>query len=235
MRRWLSTCAVVLVCIPANAVEAKADLVFTDWTNVNTTTDVAVGTLGPVSVTVSGGVIDFGVTDGSFTGFNYPYFTPPLAMTDVVEFKAANPPATYTYTVSFSGPITNPVLQIGSLASILTFSTAVTRLSGQADFVVAGNTVTGAYHEHPANPTDSNGTVELLGTLSSFTFTAQGIQVFSQGGDGIDLQIGADVAAVPEPGSLALCVVLGLGLLGIGCCRQARVIRRGDVPPTASG
>jgi small-conductance mechanosensitive channel len=198
---------------------AAASLTFTDWMNINTTTDVAVGTLGSVGVTLSGQDILAGVTDGSFTGFNHPFFTPPLAMSDVLQLRGPNPPSTDTYTVTFSTPVTAPRLHLNSLASTLTFSTPPTKLSGQADFVVAGNTVTGALHDG-VSPNDSNGTIELLGTFSSFTFTAQAIGVFGTVGDGFNLQIGADISAIPEPGTLVLLTTGIIGLLGYGWWRH---------------
>lgn len=174
---------------PASAQDGSS--AFTDWTSVNTATDVAVGTLGPASVTLSGGDISSGTTGESFTGFNYSFFTAPLVTSDVVEFLAPSPPKmATTHTVSFSTPVTNPRLHIGSLSSTLTFSTTPTRLSGQADFVVTGNTVTGAFHDS-ANPTDANGTIVLPGTFSSFTFRAQALDVYEPwGGDGVVIQIG---------------------------------------------
>jgi hypothetical protein len=123
--------------------------------------------------------------------------------------------STDTYVVSFSSPVTSPRLHIGSLASTLTFSTTPARLSGQPDFVVAGHAVIGALH-NSASPTDSNGTIELPGIFSSFTFTAQALGVYANGGDGIGIQIGADVAPVPEPGTLVLFTTGIIGLLGYG-------------------
>jgi hypothetical protein len=172
---------------------------FTDWTSVNTTHDMAVGTLGPVGVTFAGNII-FGVTDGSYTRFNHPsIFTPPLATSDNVSFLSPNPPSTYTYTVSFSTLVTNPRLHIRSLASTLTFSAALTKLSGQTDFMVSGNTVTGAFPGQVTDPNDANGTIELPGTFSAFTFTAQALGTFTGGGDGVILQIFADIGITNQP------------------------------------
>ena len=145
-------------------------------------------------------------------------------MTDAVEFLGANPPAIHQYTVSFGSPVSNPRLHVGSLASTLTFGAAPIRLSGQADFVVDGSVVTGALHDHPAVPTDSNGTIELPGIFSSFTFTARALQVFSGAGDGISLQIGVVIpcteAETPQqltveksaPGTSVSWLSLGEGL-----------------------
>lgn len=204
MKKLLLTTRLPLVplVIVVAVTPVQAGITFADWTSVDTTTNVAVGAWCGVAVTLSGGDINSGITDGSFAGFNYPFFTPQLMSSDMVEFLGPNPPSMFTYTVSFTTPVTNPRLHIGSLASTLTFNTALTKLSGQADFVVVGNSVTGAYHD-PASPTDSNGTVELAGTLSSFTFTSQA--VFVTGSDGIDLQIGADQADTDADGLADEC------------------------------
>lgn len=193
---------------------AHAAIIFTDWTSIDTTTDTAAGTLGPIGVTLAGGNILSGDTSGSSTVFNHSFFTPALATSDVVEILGPNPALTFTYLVNFSSPVTNPRMHISSLASTLTFSSGVTKLSGQSDFSVAGNTVTGVLHDTGTDVTDSNGTIELGGTFSSFTFTAQATQTFLNTGDGIEVQIGADIAAVPLPGSGWL-LLAGLGLLGL--------------------
>jgi hypothetical protein len=61
---------------------------------------------------------------------------------------------------------------------------------------------------HPAPNNDSNGTVQLDGTFSSIEFTAS-----YPGQDGIDIQIGADTAVTPEPGSLIMLFAGAIPLL----------------------
>ena len=60
--------------ITVNSHVRAAGLTFTDWTNVDTSNEVAEGTFGPVTVTLSGGDLGFFYTNGGFTGFNYPFF-----------------------------------------------------------------------------------------------------------------------------------------------------------------
>jgi hypothetical protein len=170
------------------AAEAAAVTV-TDWKFVDPAQNVASGMFGPVAISLSGGDVSFGVTNGSFTGFDYPFFTPPLATSDTVEVIAAEN-ASHTYTVSFAMPVTNPRVHVYSLASTLTFNTTVIRVSGQAAFVVSGaNAVVGEYLDG-TTPNDANGTIELPGTMTGFTFTAEPLGAFS---DGLLLQILGDM------------------------------------------
>lgn len=166
-----------------------SSLTATDWVLVDIDADVASGTLGPVGVTLSGGDIVHGVTDGSFTGFDFPFFTPPLAASDKVDVIAPQA-SIHLYEISFSRAVTNPRLHIASLASTLTFDTSVVRVSGQDSFVVtAGNQVVGELLDGPV-PNDANGTIELPGTFTGLTFTAEPLGPFS---DGLSVQILADV------------------------------------------
>lgn len=193
-----------------HASTSQAALVFTDWTSVNTTTNVAVGTLGPVSVTLTGTDINYGVTDGSSTVFNQPYFSPPLTSSDEVGIGGS--PSVFSYTVTFGAPVANPRMHILSLASALTFSgIPLTKLSGESDFVVSGSTVTGVDNNTP-NGHDANGTIELSGIFSSYTFTAQ---YAASSGDGISIQIGADLTPVPVPAAVWLFSSGLLGLIGL--------------------
>ena len=111
---------IVACFLLATATYCDAQVVFTDWTTVDTSANVAVGSLNSASVAFTGSDINFGVTDGSFTGFNFSFFDPPLATSDVVEFKAD--PSVFTYTISLSLPLTNPRLHLASLGSALDFS-----------------------------------------------------------------------------------------------------------------
>jgi hypothetical protein len=221
MKTLLSAVALLLAVLPFSASRAAA-LTFSDWTSVDTSAEVAEGTLGPVSVTLTGGNLVAGVIDGTFTGFNAAFFTPPLVTSDMVEPLGPNPSSTLSYTVIFSSPLTNPRMHLRSLASVLTFSgVTLTKLSGETTFVVAGDTVTGAFDDTTSPGHDANGTIQLNGTFSSFVFTAQAVGVFTGGGDGFDLQIGAAAEAVPEPAPLVL-LIAGLAAMGYLAPRRHR-------------
>jgi hypothetical protein len=189
---WLLTGVVCCICVePVQA----GSLTFTDWTTVNTTTNIAVGTLGSVTVTMSGGDIYSGIINRSFTHFDRTFFTPSLVNSDVVSFLGPNSPSIMAYTVSFSAPVTNPRIHLASLASTIDFGKLpLSRLSGQGKFLVSGSKVTGSLLDGVPPPNDANGTIELLGTFSSFAFTARAVGTFSGGGDGINFQVGADVS-----------------------------------------
>ena len=222
MNKLLPAIAIFLVGCLVFAAPVAA-VTFTDWTSVNTSTEIALGTLGPASVTLTGGNLIFGVTDGSSTRFDQVFFSPPLPTSDVVGPLGPNPTATLSYAVTFSSPVTNPRMHLESLASVLTFAGGITltKLSGEADFIVLGSTVTGALDDHAPPGQDSNGTIQLNGTFTSFSFTAQATGTFSGGGDGFDLQIGADVAAVPGPATLVL-LTAGLTAMGHLAARRRR-------------
>ena len=205
---------IVACFLLATATYCDAQVVFTDWTTVDTSANVAVGSLNSASVAFTGSDINFGVTDGSFTGFNFSFFDPPLATSDVVEFKAD--PSVFAYTISLSLPLTNPRLHLASLGSTLDFSgISLTKLSGQSTFVVSGSTVTGQVDAGGSGFNDSNGTIQLNGTFSSITFTAQAPPAIS---DGIDMQLG--VAAVPEPSTYATATLCAAALIVSRCFRR---------------
>ena len=205
---------IVACFLLAAATYSNAQVVFTDWTTVDTSANVAVGSLNSASVTFTGSDINFGVTDGSFTGFNFSFFDPPLATSDVVEFKAD--PSVFAYTISLSLPLTNPRLHLASLGSTLDFSgISLTKLSGQSTFVVSGSTVTGQVDAGGSGFNDSNGTIQLNGTFSSITFTAQAPPAIS---DGIDMQLG--VAVVPEPSTYAMATLCAAALFVSRCFRR---------------
>ena len=114
------------------------------------------------------------VVDGHWTFFPGPDFSPALARTDMIQIGASSPAASYTLT--FGSPVTDPVVEIGSLGSRLDFpsGTQITKISGQSDFTVSGSSIIGAPSSTlgPDGVSDSNGTVQLTGTFASISFTA---------------------------------------------------------------
>jgi hypothetical protein len=216
MRTLAAIIAVGCFIFPVSVTHAA--LTFADWTTISTATDVASGSIGPITVSFGGFHLQGGVTDGSFTGFSQSYFDPPLAMTDDVAFEGSS--STNTYSIAFGSIVQNPRLHFASLASTLTFpGVSITRLAGQAGFDVTGSTVSGVFDDSQPSPNnDRNGTVQLNGSFSSISFTA----AYSDpnGPDGIHVQIGVD--PIPEPAGL-----FGAGLFGLwGLARRRRVASR---------
>jgi hypothetical protein len=164
---------------------------FTDWTAVSNNT--ATGTLLGQSISLSGTHVwdtPTSVLDGSWTAFTGPDFTPPLPATDMIQISGSSPADAYT--LQFGAPVTNPVLEIGSLGSSLDFAagTQITRITGDSGFSVSGSSVTGTQSDALGADgiNDSNGTVALIGTFSSISFTATYPIPIE---DGILLQVGA--------------------------------------------
>ncbi len=184
MRRMLTAvAALAALAVPAQVAHAQSAQDFTDWTSV--AGNVASGTLHGSAVSLSGTTVSpppGSTVDGSSTFFNRADFTPPLAASDAIQFIGASG---NSYTLQFANPVTDPVLHLASIASTLHFppGTVVTRLSGDAEFSVAGSDVVGAL-DLPAD--DGNGTVRLSGTFSSIPFSTT-----FPGSDGIILQVGA--------------------------------------------
>lgn len=193
----------VIVCMLTLVVNgAFAATVFTDWISADTTTEVAQGMLGTTGVTLTGTDISSANTDETSLAFSSPQFTPSLVMTDHVEIVSYAVLPVSTYEIVFSQSISNPLLHIGSLASVLTFSGVnPERISGDSNFLVSTNTVTGLIGVN-----DSNGTIRLPGVFSSITFSANFVGFVPGSADGILFQVGmeAPIPSIPEPSNLVL-------------------------------
>jgi hypothetical protein len=161
------------------------ELEFADWLAVDA--NVATGTLKGASISLSGSNVvgpPGSTVDGSSTVFNRADFSPPLATGDAVGFYGD---PGYSYVLTFGFPRRDPILHLGSLASTLAFppGTSITRVSGEDQLSVSGNTVTGALE----GSDDANGTVRLEGTFQSVPFSTT--PTYTGSPDGIYLQVGA--------------------------------------------
>ena len=200
--RALSGTLTALVLL--GTIEAQATPVFTDWTSVDTSADAAAGNLNGISVTMTGFDISFGDTTGASSFFaNATVFSPALASSDAIEVIGPFT-TTLSYTVTFDSPITDPILHVASLASTLHFADiTLTKVSGEDNFIVSGSDVTGEIVD--SNPCcgggDRNGTIQLNGTFTSFTFTAHAVAPIANDRDGIAVQIGA---ASPVPSTATM-------------------------------
>ena len=150
-------CAPLILCNTASAA-----VIFTDWQDVNTVTEIATGALGSISVTMSGSDLYLGEVDNGSTIFNFPTFSPSLPTSDFVAFRGAISPDIFNYTIDFGGQVTNPFIHFASLASDITFSgLTIDKISSDATFDVVGDTISGVTAD-VLPQTDSNGTVQLI-------------------------------------------------------------------------
>jgi hypothetical protein len=168
-------------------------LTFVHWAAAGP--DGATGTLRDFPVTLTGPMGTAFFLHDDYPNFSSAAFTPRLAATGMVEIVGA---LGHSFTLDFGAPLTDPVLDLGSLSSTLAFpaGTVVTPLSGDAHFQVTGSAVTGEPAAAVRNPdgtlgmTDSNGTVQLTGTFSSITFTLTPHDLIPGVSDGVFLQVG---------------------------------------------
>jgi hypothetical protein len=174
---------------------------FADWTAVDGSPAVATGTLNGSPISISGTHVfppPVSVVDGHWTFFAGPDFTPALGPTDMIQIGESSPAESYT--LSFGSPVTDPVIEIGSLGSRLDFpsGTEITKISGQTDFTVSGSSIIGTATNTlgPDGVNDSSGTVQLTGTFTSISFAAF-YTISSE--DGVLLQVGAAPPPPPPP------------------------------------
>jgi hypothetical protein len=172
--------------------------------------------------------VGFATTNYHADVANYPSWTPTSSYADGAIVNNAPIPSNGIMqldggtdalnTLSFSTPVTDPVIAIWSLGAggtpaSFVFGATPTFVAGgpSAEFggsaiTVSGNVVSGA---------EGNGTVQFLGTYSSITWTNPGSEFWYGFNVGV-----AGVASVPEPGTFVLM------LAGVACLGLTRAVRR---------
>jgi len=238
--------ALVLACaiaVASASVPAQAAQVYwTNWTSdtVGTTTGAAAGTIaapgGNVTVTYSGEVTSETRVNGTATS-GYPSWTPTGTWADGVTVQNApnfddiiaqnGGPGTGVNTITFSRPITDPVMAIWSLGNggdnaNYTFSGSepFTILAGgpSAEYGGTGLVPNGAADS--VTGSEGNGTLQFIGTYSQITFTNTNFENwygFTLGIDGI----APPATSVAEPSCVAL---LGLGVAALALRRRSRSV-----------
>jgi hypothetical protein len=154
----------------------------------------ATGMLYGSAVTLAGPMGTAFFLKDDYPGFNSPDFSPPLSATGMIEIVSR---PGHTFTLTSAAPLRDPVFDLGSFGSVLTFpaGTQVSRLGGDANFVVAGNQVTGCAQGTPGSDgtlcaADSRGSIRVTGSFTTITFTLE--PNFGDGSipDGVFLQVG---------------------------------------------
>ena len=166
-------------------------------------------------------------------------YSPFVAATDRIGYIKTASGGTATVTIVFASAITNPVFQVANLdGALFDFAptsglTGLVLLSGNGGggdgLGISGTTIvdldpTTSVNNAPgavpptANPRSAYGSVELMGTFTTLTFNA--VTSDFTGPDGGSFTLSAAPTAVPEPGSIAL--LLGMGVTGAGFLRKRR-------------
>jgi hypothetical protein len=224
MTRHLFRAVAAVVLAIATAVPAAAQVSWTDWTSANLATGTAAGTVTvgstAVSVTYSGGFL---FTQTS-CGINY--FTPnvytsvavPTAPTpcDIIAINTGG-----LKTITFSQPVVNPVFALVSWngQSNVSFSHAIAVMSQGTGYWGTGTlSVTGSGNNVLVASGEAHGTIRVLGTVSSVSFTD-----VSENWHGLTVGVqGLPVTPVPEPATLAL---LANGLVALALIARRRSAR----------
>jgi hypothetical protein len=169
-------------------------LTFIHWAAAEQHGDIATGTLRGLPVALAGPLGTAFYLHDDYPGFSTAAFTPPLASTGMIELVSD---VGHSFTLTLGVPLTDPIIDLRSLGSILTITdppgVALTPLSGDELFQVAGNTVMNVVLTNPDGTlafNDVSGSVQLTGTFTSISFTLvpnrtpPGIQ------DGVFIQVG---------------------------------------------
>ena len=203
-----------------------ADLNWTAWTTITTgsagsASGTVAGGSGPISVTYAGDVHTASQTDASGTN----YWVLPSTYSFTSGNLTINPPpgvgiitslggTATTYTITFSEPVTNPVLAIASLGNTTgggsrdyNFDQPFTLLKAGVGFFNGDATTLTQPTGSILRGSEGNGLIQFTGTLSTISWTNPVAETWS------GFTVG--VAPVPEPSIVMITLASITGLAGL--------------------
>lgn len=218
-------------CFLTMASAASAQEVFADWTSLTTFEIGSITAVASTSNQVNAAdvLLTTTATQDGFTNYPDVWFTPtpPVGILwsgGVIGNATLGSEGSNDITVDFSEPVFNPRFHFINLdnATVTFTGSSVQRLSGNTFFEVTGEVVNsttvggpnpGCADDLGGNPLGACGTVELLGTFTSVTFTAADQSITTTGsGDGFLWTMSADANAA----ALAIPTASEWGLILLG-------------------
>ena len=207
------------------SVSSAATIDWTDWTsatpgNAFGSPGSAAGTAGTVGVNYSGEIESL-VPDYPSWQPSPPTFeggtvgNPPPSVDGIIQQYGG--PYGLTDTITFSQPVTNPVLAIWSLGAggtpasyQFTASEPFTIESGGPSNEYSGSSIYTCGTDAVCGQ-EGNGTVQFAGTFTSLTWTNPLFENW------FGFTVGVPRSVIPEPASI---ILLGAGLVGLGLFRR---------------
>lgn len=194
---------ILLLCV--FSFSANATPIFVDWASIDTSANVATGTLGSANVTLTGTNITGGIVDDSSSIFNSGFFSPSLTTSDFIGLR--NVPSGDSFVLSFSERVANPIVHISGLATVIDFTGLnVTELSGNLE--LSNSAI------FSAQRVNEFGSFRIEGVFDSLTFnTVHPLPDPGGLGESLAIHFGAEAVGVSEPATWSVLLAGGLILL----------------------